>query len=213
MITGYRRYQINGDMLRGAHDDWEGRELQATCYGSAETCEQHLTGDEVFGPRCSCGIYVLKGPDMIQDYAKWPAIAAVTAWGAYIEFEYGYRIQYTRIEHVWIEPDWVLDSHKDDVDWEPQLDLDALAQRYGVVVEFRQSAVCCGQQHKMAYWPSKQGPISVCKMETSHIVNAMKYIKTAARRDSHAQAWKFIFEQELDRRKARVVGGKMKVVF
>lgn len=214
MFYGYRRYKIHAwdTSLVGAHDIWNGREMQAKCdyssvyYGNEEEqCKQHLLAGT-----CKCGIYVLKQPDIVPDYKVWPGLVQVVAWGAFIEFELGWRVQYARMEHIWVEPEWIESLQ---YDWDPDELLRALSVKYDVSSEIRRSAICCGRDHEQAYWPSAQGPLPICKMGTSHINNCLKYISKAARRDVIAAKWELVFEDELKRRAPAVVDGKMKVTF
>ena len=231
VLTGYRRYQLqysyedqkqgtsnrHAYRLAGVKAEWQTREMQAECLGTRSiagadpkaTAEFHL--DEIYnrsGYDCTCGIYVPKQPDLIPDYHSYPAIVAVSAWGNYIEYERGYRVQFVRMEHIWIEPDWV-----DSLYGEEDVDkiLENLTARYGVPAEIRRSAICCGQDHDMVFWPSGKGPVLICRMATSHIVNCLKYMKRTQSRSEWA--WKNRFEKELKRREAKRIDGKTMVTF
>lgn len=232
-LTGYRRYQLQYNYaeqlqgtsyqtvyrLAGVKAEWTSREMQAECLNGAIgsdrlsaqlTCALHLSAEyqQSYIRDCTCGIYVPKGPDLIPDYHSYPAIVAVSAWGNYIEYEYGYRVQFVRMEHIWIEPEWI-EHLQGEVDVDDILE--NLTKRYGVPAEVRKSAVCCGQDHDMGYWPSQKGPLLICKMETSHIVNCLKYMK---RTQSRAEwVWKNRFEKELKRRAPQKVDGKTMVTF
>jgi hypothetical protein len=211
VITGYRRYNLvdhgTSDFeLVGAHNTWPDREMTATCgyedLSSVDRCETHLLDG-----MCSCGIYVLKTPDGISHYNRWPAIVAVTGWGAYTEYELGYRVQHVRMEHIWIEPEWIESIKRE---WDLDVFMLLLKSRYEVGVEVRQSALCCGQKHEMAYWPSKNGSVPLCQMSTSHIVNALRYLGgSAGRRFGFAAKWKLVLETELKRRTDQFVGSKV----
>lgn len=103
-IRGWREYQIEevGAILYGAaHGRWEGAEMAAQC--QALPARQHLLDGT-----CSCGIYILKEkPSQIQ--RPWKVWAEVVGWGAYIEYERGWRCEHVRIERLRI-PDtaWLL---------------------------------------------------------------------------------------------------------
>lgn len=221
----------NRYILKGAQAIWEDREFQATCnyqYRRRETelitlseteeqvCEEHLKNDM----NCTCGIYVLKGPDIKHDYSQWPALVAVTGWGAFVEYEFGWRIQYTRMEHIWVEPNWATEylESMDIPGYTKELlvgtMLQQLSGRYKVPTEIRKAAICCGEDHEMVYWPSAEGPLLLCQMQTSHIVNCLRYLERAAKRDRSSAGWKRTFEKEIDRRSARMgENGKIKVIF
>lgn len=213
MITGYRRYILrdNGTSdftLVGASVEWPSRELTATCVRSftsksgGDLCERHLLEGV-----CSCGIYVLKSPDTLPEYSKWPAIVAVTGWGAFTEFEHGWRIQHVRMEHIWIEPEWIESIKRE---WNLDVFMQLLKLRYEVNIEVRQNALCCGQKHEMAYWPSRNGMIPLCQMSTGHIVNALKYLDgSMGRRFAFASKWNLTLKVELKRRAERFVGSKV----
>lgn len=57
---------------------------------------------------CSCGIYIARSVDelILQDYLRDPArcgfefVAAMSGWGAYVEYENCYRVEFARIEHI-----------------------------------------------------------------------------------------------------------------
>lgn len=181
-----------------------------------EVCYRHL----LYNDYCKCGTYVLKGPDMIQDYASWPVIAQVIGWGAYVEYERGWRIQHARIEQMWVEPEiWEVSRSRNRQTYNRQTQIDTLTwvkllrHKYQVPVQVRTGPLCCGNDHEMGYWESSDGPKLVCQMSTSHIVNALKYLHKMARRDRSAAKWEMIFEKELERRKPKIVDGKVKVIF
>lgn len=209
MFSGYRRYRLNGDirndtlLLEGAYAPWYDREFTSVCNGNysdnaftlEEVCAEHLLAGI-----CACGIYVLKQPNYIAGYREWPVLAEVSAWGAYIEFQSGWRVQHARIEHIWLDDAFYAD------------DVEELADRYKVRIDILGKAcLFCQQDHEYAVWPASGGAISICKMATSHILNALNYLQKTARRDASAAKWKSIFEKELKRRAPKLENGKMLV--
>jgi hypothetical protein len=224
VIFGYRRYQITyttdvdpvkAITLKGAYDTWSSVEMTAECRlgrpieqlleTSHQVCFRHLT---TIAESCHCGIYVVKGPDMIPDYSEWPILAQVVGWGGFVEYEYGWRIQYCRIEQMWLDSSQEYHFNFDAVET-----IEFLRSKYNVPVKLLTGAVCCGQNHEMGYWPSKNGPISICQMATSHIANALKFLDKAARRDRSAAKWQLAFQQELKRREPKKIGDKTIVRF
>jgi hypothetical protein len=243
VITGYRRFNVryNRDLdswlLQGANaTSWEEYELQAECDGLKELCAKHLTEGT-----CSCGIYILKQPDLDVGYMSFPVLAAVSGWGVFTEYDKGWRIQFSRLEHLWLEDQ---EDRRDAI-------IKSLVRRYGVLAEFRarptraqvvqqrqhflypvptpqspplaratvqpilatpQTCAACNKQHEIAFWPAQSGSVSICQMETGHIVNALKYLGRKGQGASEAK-WKFLFEKELERRAPKVVNGKTRVVF
>ena len=116
LIRGWRQYdhRISGDILRGMTGRcWMNATMQANCnvVWDTDAAEEHLLAGS-----CTCGIYVLKErPE--GDLA--PILAEVVGWGAYVEYERGWRCQYVRIERLFV-PDTVA----------------ALRARYDCPVEF-----------------------------------------------------------------------------
>lgn len=217
MINGYRRYDLRGGTLEGATGTvWNERELIAICKKGARAKEAQLALAAVHLANdidCSCGIYITKS-EHIADYTSFPVLAAVTGWGGYVEYEKGWRVQYARIEHLWVN----YNGKKVDID------LDILAEKYGVAVEATtnvgswaappstrtsiainpQQCVKCGNIHDLSPWtPKGRAPLLVCQMDTGHVVNAKKYLENLASIGMAApwhSKWIKIFEDSIAQR-------------
>lgn len=124
LIRGWRTYDIRLDRLYGlAGFAWEGAHLKASCHALIQPpgdCHAHLRAGT-----CTCGIYVAR--EMPRPWARPPvapvAVAEVVGWGAYVEYERGWRCENVRIEKLYA---W-------DTAW-------ALEQRYGCPVELVREA-------------------------------------------------------------------------
>lgn len=238
MITGFRRYELlpRDGLLRGATAiAWKERELQAECnntQGSKKTkqaaAEYHLKAEENI---CGCGIYITKA-EYFGGYEQFSVLAAVTGWGAYIEFQNGWRVQYASIEHLWVTG---------------AADIAALEKKYGVGVDVKtkvpayaadpravtftstggsaigltyvpqsykvlaQACDRCNGTHDLTPWtPRDKKPLRVCEMDTSHISNTKRYLENLNKISSFASPpsapwhtkWIAIFDAELKNRPA-----------
>jgi hypothetical protein len=212
MIIGYRRFRLQGDRksprLSGVYEVWSTRDEQAHCRAHDRfttyaddlktVCVAHL----MLG-QCSCGIYVLKQPDIVPDYKDYPVLAEVTAWGQYIEFERGWRVQFCRLEGLWINRrNYSLELAEE------------LSEVYGGIPVLLEKG-CCDREHFAELWPSQGGAVPICKMATSHILNAVKYMERApSNYGLSSHKWLKEFKKELAYRHSLTEGkGPTKVVF
>lgn len=151
MITGFRKYNWAVDRnktsapitLEGMNGvRWPKAELTATCEytggyrgsfrgtASPERAQRHLMDTD---DPCSCGIYLPKTEEYLEtSYLAAPVTAALVGWGAFIEYDKGYRLQHARIERLWVNVDRLPYPSMT-----PGASVEQLQKRYGCIVETR----------------------------------------------------------------------------
>lgn len=195
-----RRHRILEDShtFAAKPEDWR--------YVAALEAEAHLTNPHMDNWCGNCGIYVIKEPAYEEVVTSaYDVLTAVSAWGAYVEGENGYRCQYVKIERIFLQ------ERQRDFYWQ-------LAQTYyDTPIEIVPDYLCvlCREAHSQEAWPSSDGNMSLCQMTTAHIYNALNTVKKNFRSGAYRTRWKKILTEELERRKARKdpQSGKWKVRF
>lgn len=174
MIKGFRRYALfAGDTLKGATNFlWGEAELQAECrvaqylFNASEEVRQRFAYTHLLEQTCKCGIYIQRTEDPGKGVDQEDFIvAAVTGWGAGVEYIDGWRMQFARIEHLWV-PEIKLDY--------PSRTIDALKERYKVNITMIPytvpTAMCCTRDHPTELFRDDNGEsYTLCKLSVKAI--------------------------------------------
>lgn len=129
IITGYRRFNYTNGLLQGMFGPaWTMRTSRAVCNAHGKThgpSAPHLRGEELCPSitGSGCGIYILKSP---RDVEPGGVFAECVGWGAYVEHEHGWRVEWARIERLWLGQSW-----------NPAI-AQAMSEYYGVPVEHKE---------------------------------------------------------------------------
>ena len=106
------------------------------CIQRAATHLQEERSTDPDCPGCNCGFNACKTLDYLRIHTgrvwgqmfKNHVTAAVTLWGATVEYEHGYRAEYMQIDHLWLDGP---------VSPEKEQQAMALSMRYGVGRNYR----------------------------------------------------------------------------
>lgn len=185
MIQGFRRYSLTHDnRLRGATNYvWDKSEIEAECRTSPNGWlpideRRALANKHLLERDCKCGIYIQRTEDPGKgvDHVDF-IVAAVTGWGAGVAYWgndvndiVGWRMQFARIEHLWV-PEIKLDY--------PLSTPIALEERYGVdvtVIPYNTpTAMCCTRDHTPELFRDDDGMSRpLCKLSLPAIERYMK---------------------------------------
>lgn len=183
MIQGWRRYAVTTEQqytysvddvgtvtrrkdgvkikLRGAHAAiWETAEFAASCGAismdyPAEVRQEVALRHLELG-RCKCGVYITKDDIAGAGASALPIRATVVGWGAFVEYESGWRTQFARITSLIVQQitagqyDHVLAKE--------------LETRYGVPVTTEVALLCCGQDHTKLLFKEDSKDVPICKV-------------------------------------------------
>lgn len=180
MIQGFRRYSLTqNNRLRGATNYvWDEPEVEAECRDSTNawlhiTERRALANKHLLEQTCKCGIYIQHTEDPGKGVDELDfVVAAVTGWGAGVAYWgkdlndiVGWRMQFARIEHLWL-PEIKLAYPKETIP--------ALKDRYGVeitVIPYTlPTALCCTRDHPTELFRDDNGEsYTLCKLSVKAI--------------------------------------------
>lgn len=98
-----------------------------------------------YSDSCACGIYIARSVDELirQGYLSYMfgtlgvVAAAVIGWGATVEYEKCWRVEFARVEHIWASPENSVDDHRGRVRFHDAKDtLERNLQSFGVPYDF-----------------------------------------------------------------------------
>lgn len=103
VLRGWRQYSLDslGKLSGGFGIPWDSTEMHAECRAAVYTPNAVLRTavEHLAEGTCTCGIYIVGDPppawaNTIEVYAQ------VVGWGAVVEHEHGFRVEYCRIERL-----------------------------------------------------------------------------------------------------------------
>lgn len=179
MIQGFRRYRLNplNQIVGRFGATWDKADFTAEClvrhYGGVyegdrkDLAFQHLSNDFP----CKCGIYITKthkAHESTQDEENYNVEAVVTGWGAYAEYDDGWKVQFARIERMTL-----FSSYPDD-----NKIATFLQETYNVPVSFvTDYRPCCMRQHTKKYYKNSNGiDVPICKLTDKELVEIIEIV-------------------------------------
>lgn len=190
MITGFRRYRLvyrqqiayadaylASFRLVGARNiTWDTRESTARCLkrldlGTVQRASRHLMADE-----CSCGIYITRTREMGRgvQWESFPVLAHVIGWGAFVEYEGGWRVEHCRIEALELR-----DNSSDAKDVAT-----LLSRQYGVPVQVVGGTLpCCDRLHTPRLYRVDAYEVPICRVPTTRLFEMAKIVELMGQND------------------------------
>jgi len=184
VITGWRRFHLTYNqippiphyvILYGATGyGWPGREVIAECapmrdkHMLGHNTRQNLAAIHLKAGECKCGIYITRdrnalGAGVVSQEHEFTVIAAITGWGAFVEYELGWRTQFARLEALFVAKNTVPTVKK------PEVEND-LFLRYGIPVSFVQHNMCCSREHAPQLFRVDGEEVPICQLPSATLL-------------------------------------------